>query len=327
MQTGVQQALQVVLGHVVHHTQLQVGQRAHRERGAFARQALHQGRVVFGLHAVVDAFHLQHIERAVDIGRRTFLAGVGHGVQAQRAGAGEHVCELLGWVAQFARIQAHPDEAVAPGQGGVECGLGLGFAQVAQKTQDEFGAQVQLALRALAGAVQSLDDRAHGHAARRVGLWVEEDFGAHHTVGRRPLQIGPSQVVEIGFGAQHRSARVIDVQKTLQIAEGVSGAHRVHVGIWQAHAIALGQGEHQLRLQRAFDVQVQLRFGQGAQPVAQGLGRQGGQKGVVAQGHRRSVGRCLAARHTPAPMRRIPVRSVVGRVLHGLTNLYILPGV
>jgi hypothetical protein len=36
---------------------------------------------------VVDALDLQHVERALDVGRRPFLAGMGHHVQAQFAAA------------------------------------------------------------------------------------------------------------------------------------------------------------------------------------------------------------------------------------------------
>jgi predicted outer membrane lipoprotein len=87
-QAGVEQFGQVVLRQIVfEHAQLDVGQRAHRERHALARQALHQGRVLGAAHAVVDALHLQHVERGADVGRRALLARMGHQVQARVRGS------------------------------------------------------------------------------------------------------------------------------------------------------------------------------------------------------------------------------------------------
>lgn len=56
---------------------------------------------------------------------------------------------------------------------------------------------------------------------------------------------------------------VVQVEEVLQarerLARGLSGGN---VGIWQGDAVALGQREHELRLQRALYVKVQLRLGQ-----------------------------------------------------------------
>jgi hypothetical protein len=95
--------------------QLDVGQRAHRQRHARRRQALHQRRVFGAAHAVVDALHLQHVQRSLDVGRRAFFAGMGHEVQAEFAAAREHARELLRRVAAFAAVQAHADEVFRQG--------------------------------------------------------------------------------------------------------------------------------------------------------------------------------------------------------------------
>jgi ABC-type Fe3+ transport system permease subunit len=60
----------------------------------------------------------------------------------------------------------------------------LGLRQVAQEAQDQRGAHAQFGPGLHAGLVQAVDDRLHRHAARRVGLRVEEHLGVHHVVGR-----------------------------------------------------------------------------------------------------------------------------------------------
>ena len=44
----------------------------------------------------------------------------------------------------------------------------------------------------------------NGNAPRGVGLRVEEDLGVRHAVGRRALEVGQRQVVEVLLGPQHR---------------------------------------------------------------------------------------------------------------------------
>jgi hypothetical protein len=92
---------------------------------------------VHGLHAVVDALGLQHVQRLPDVGGRAFLAGVGDDVQAQLAAAGKHAGELLGRVAALAGVQPDADELLAKGQGLLQRLEGLALAQVAQKAQDQ----------------------------------------------------------------------------------------------------------------------------------------------------------------------------------------------
>ncbi|MCY1307573.1 hypothetical protein D9M70_575030 [compost metagenome] len=107
--------------------ELDVGQRAHRQRHALARQALDQRGIVDGMHAVVDALDLEDVECVGDVLRRTFLAGVRDQVQAQRLRPREHARELLRRVALLGRIQPHADEAVPVGQRGFQRGKGVFF--------------------------------------------------------------------------------------------------------------------------------------------------------------------------------------------------------
>src|SRR5687768_18459340 len=59
----VQQFAQVVVGQLREDTQLEVGQRAHRQRYSVPGQPLHQRGVFGGLHAVVDTLDLQQVQR------------------------------------------------------------------------------------------------------------------------------------------------------------------------------------------------------------------------------------------------------------------------
>ena len=109
--------------------------------------------------------------------------------------------------------------------------------------------------------MQSVDDAGHADAARGVGLRVKKQLGVQHVVSRSAQQIGPRQVVKILLAQEHAGTGVINIQKTLQVAEGIRTAQRVNVGVRQRHAIAGGQRKNQLRLQRAFDVNMQLGLG------------------------------------------------------------------
>jgi hypothetical protein len=151
---------------------------------------------VHGLHAVVDALGLQHVQRLPDVGGRAFLAGVGDDVQAQLAAAGKHAGELLGRVAALAGVQPDADELLAKGQGLLQRLEGLALAQVAQKAQDQRAGDAQLAPRLVAGAGQAVDHRLHRHAARGVRLRVEEDFGMCYVIGSGLRKVGAGQVVK-----------------------------------------------------------------------------------------------------------------------------------
>lgn len=100
------------------------------------------------------------------------------------------------------------------------------------------------------------------HAPRRMGLRVEEDLGMDHVLRVGARQVGPGQVVEILLGPQHRRALVVEIEKILQLREAVGRARRLDGSIGQAHAVASLERQQHLRLERAFDVQMQLDLGQ-----------------------------------------------------------------
>jgi hypothetical protein len=88
------------------------------------------------------------------------------------------------------------------------------------------------------------------------------------------IHTGAGQVVEVLLGLEHQRARVVDVQKTLQVVKHVRASQRRHIRIRQMHTVAPCQCKHQLRLQRAFDVHVQLGLGHAAQQLGQAFSGQ-----------------------------------------------------
>ena len=131
--------------------QLLVGQRAHCQRHARGRQVLHQCRVFFRLHPVVNTLHLQGIQRPPDIGWRPLFARMGDQVQAQFLAAGKYALEFLRRVAALRAVQTNADEMLPVGQRRFQGFKGGLFAKVAQETQNQHGAQPPLGLGILAG--------------------------------------------------------------------------------------------------------------------------------------------------------------------------------
>ena len=74
--------------------------------------------------------------------------------------------------------------------------------------------------------------------------------------------------MEVPPGPEHARALVVDVEKTLQIGEFVGGADVRDVFQAQLQLVSPGEREHQLGLERALDMKVELRLGQrGAERV------------------------------------------------------------
>ena len=178
-------------------------------------------------------------------------------------------------MAQLAGIQP---ETIDTGQirlGLVQHGHAGFFAEVAQKAHDQARAHAPLRLRRVQRTAYAVVNGGKGNAAVGVRLRVEKDFGVHDAVGVGALEVGPGQVVEVLLGLQHARTGVVQVQKGLQAVELVSITQRVDAGIRQGNAVTRGQGKHQLRLQRAFNMQVQLGFGQRRNQRVYGVGHGG----------------------------------------------------
>lgn len=261
----------VVLGHVVEHAELGVGQRAHSQRDLLVDDPLHQPLVFEGTYTVVDALDLQQVQGFPDVLRRAFFTGVGDGQEAFAARAVEYPLELARRVAHFRTVQAHGDECIAKRQRLVEGLLRLFFAQVAQETEDQAAGDAQLLLAIFECAGDAVEHHFERHATVGVGLRVEEGFGVDHVLFFAAQQVGPGQVVEVLGGAQHVGALVVQVEEFLQVVEGVGLAQGLDVAPGQGDLVAFGQGEQQFRFQGTFQVQVQLGLGQGVQPVIHGV--------------------------------------------------------
>ena len=131
-----------------------------------------------------------------------------------------------------------------------------------QKAHDQACFDAELPAGIGNGAVQTADHGGEDNAARGVSLRIEEHLDVADIVGARALQIRPSKIVEILLGDQDRHALIVDVEKILEVAEAVGLAQGVHGFIRQPDAVPARQRTHQLRLQAAFDVNMQFALGQ-----------------------------------------------------------------
>ena len=186
---------------------------------------------------MVDALHLQQVQRGPDVGRRPLLAGVRDQVQAQLAAAREDARELLGRVADLAGVEADADELVAKRQR-----LLQRVERFGSRSRDGAGStgsvrRVHAQLRAAPAAqarCRPLITVAMG-TPRAVCVCGSKKISAcTHVVGRGALQVGPGHVVEVLLLQQHAGAGVVDVQEALQVGEGVGAAQLLDAGVRQS---------------------------------------------------------------------------------------------
>ena len=104
--------------------------------------------------------------------------------------------------------------------------------------------------------MDAVDHGLKRHTAIGVCLRIEEDLRMAHALAGRPVEIRPGQVVEVLFLEQYPAARIVDVEEGLQVAEDVGAANVVHRGIGHGDTVAARQREHEVRLERAFDVKM-----------------------------------------------------------------------
>ncbi len=221
-----------------------------------------QRRILHRPVAVVDAIDTQHIDSFPDVLRRTLLSGMSDEKEAGIPGAPEHATEFARRMADLRRIEADADEFVPVGQRGIERSLGIRLAEMAEETQDQSRLDPERRCGILSRAIEAVDDRGEGDAARRVGLRVEEHFNVADILGTRTIEIGQRQIVEILCGQQNRHAAIIDVEKILQTGEPVGLAQRLDGIVGDADAIASRQGDDELGLETALDVNMQLALRQ-----------------------------------------------------------------
>ena len=131
-------------------------------------------------------------------------------------------------------------------------------AEVAEKAQDQPAADAKPIASVVERPVDASDHRLERNPAIRMRLGIEEDLGVAHALASGPNQIGPGQVIEVLFLEKYAAARVIDVEEGLQVAENISVAHVLDRGIGQRNSVSACQLEHQLRLECALDVEMEL---------------------------------------------------------------------
>ena len=229
--------------------------------------------VLDDVRAVVEAFGAKLGEGRADVVDRADLVDVAvhRHVQAGLAGQGKHVGELGGRVVTLVGVKTDTDEHVLVGQGrleGLERGLGT---HIAQEAQDQVGGQAGLA-RLNDGAVVATDNRLDSDAARGVRLRIEEAFGAHDAVGAGALEVGGGQVVEVVLILEDVHGRVVDSQEGREVVELVRRLDLLYRGLADIDAVLAGQGQLQVGLEGAFQVQVQLGLGQSEGEVAGHVG-------------------------------------------------------
>ena len=219
---------------------------------------------------MVDPLDVQQVER---LGHRcgpALLARVSDPVESQFTGAGVHALELGGRVADLGRVQTDPDDRRT---GLLQIGQhrqGLLLGAVPVEAGDQLDGRAVVAFGGRDARRQPVQHPLERDAAGDVGLRVEERFDVAYAAGGRPGDIGGHQVAEVFLGLQHGEVRVEQVQEALQVGELVSTAQVLQVGVGQLDLVAAGQFQHRLRLQGAFEMEVQLDLGKGAQIAHRG---------------------------------------------------------
>ncbi len=260
-EAALHEGVHVVLAERGKDLQLHVGEGTDGQRDLLGRQPLDEPVIFQATHAVIDAPRLQHVERLPDVLGRTLLAGVRHARQAQQAGLREDPGELGGRVADLGRVEADRRQMVGERAGLLQRLQRLFLAAVAQEAQDQARRDAEPCPAFVEGAADPRAAGLEGDAAPGMGLRVEEDLGVAHALAGRLRQIGQREVVEVPLGEEHGAVGVVDVEERLQVFEDIGPTEGVHVGVGQRHAVAAGQLEGELRLERALNVHVQLRLG------------------------------------------------------------------
>ena len=159
-----------------------------------------------------------------------------------------------------------------PAFGLLQQGKAVLLGQMPKEAEDQVAGDAEFRLAAFQRREDAVGDDAERHAARRMRLRIEEHLDMAHIVGRRALQVGPGEVVEIFLGAQNLHALVIEVEELLQVREIVGGLRLVQCLEAQVDPVARRQLHHQLGLEAAFDMQVKFSLGQALDEVALGHG-------------------------------------------------------
>ena len=210
---------------------------------------------------MVDALGVQQVQGVGHVARRPFLAGVGHGVQAELAGRGVDPHEFRGRVVDLGRVQADAVDRIEQRPGLRQGGERVALGQVAEERHDEPGtdAVAPAALGQCSG--YAADDHVQRDSAGRVRLRVEERFHVHDAVGGAAVEVRRGELVEVALGDEHARSEVVDVEERLQVGELVGRADLGDGPPRHLDVVAPRQLEQHRRLQRALEVYMQLHLG------------------------------------------------------------------
>ena len=148
------------------------------------------------------------------------------------------------------------DDAVSVGEGLVERLLRVVFFEMPQEAQDQLRADAELAPAIQQSLVDALDHGGEGNPPAGVCLGVEEDLRVQDVVAMDSRQVRPGQVVEILLGQEDACALIVEIQEFLKAVKLVGGSQILDRSVREINPVAARDLEHQLRLQRAFDVHV-----------------------------------------------------------------------
>ncbi len=138
---------------------------------------------------MVDPFSTQDFKRLPDVIGWTLFASVRNKVEALLPGEIKGGFELIGWVADFGRIESNAEQFRSVGKGRFQRGHGLVCGEVAHKAQDETARDAQVGAT-VEGRRDAVDDRPDVNPAFRMGLGVEEDLGPSHPIAGGSFQVG-----------------------------------------------------------------------------------------------------------------------------------------
>src|SRR5881392_3678159 len=134
-------------------------------------------------------------------------------------------------------------------------------AEISQKTQDQFRGNSQFSLAIRESVMDSFDHRANRNTARSMRLWIEKDFGMPDVLFFGLSEISPRDVEEITIMTKHAAPLVINVEEGLQIGKCIGFPDFVRRIKREMDPVPQRQLKHQLRLERALNMQVQLGLG------------------------------------------------------------------
>ena len=109
-------------------------------------------------------------------------------------------------------------------------------------------------------------------------LGIEEHLGVPAAIGVEPGEIGEREILEILLGLEDVGALVADVEKVLEVGEGVGLADFLHRLERDGDLVAAAELEHLVGLERALDVEVEFGLGQAADEGGK-ISHQGSLKG------------------------------------------------